>query len=156
MKIITLFVFILIFLSCKQPDSKENITENEFIEIVNGVSKGWNEENAELSAQYFDDDAVYEEPPKQQFYRGKANIFKFFGGIMGRGTPMKMKWHNLAFNEEVQVGFGEYTFARLNQFHGIVVLKFKNGKILKWREYQYKSDLNWTDFTGESEFKTVK
>ena len=65
-----------------------------------------------------------------------------------------MKWHNLAFNEEAQIGFGEYTFEMNSQYHGIVIMQFENGEIVKWREYQYKSELNWKEFTGESGFET--
>ena len=43
-----------------------------------------------------------------------------------------------------------------NQYHGIVIMRFENGKILKWREYQYQSSLDWKDFAGESEFGTEK
>ena len=145
----------IISINCKNMDS-ETIDEEQFIKIVNDIAKGWNEGNAELSARYFDDNAVYEEPPKKQFYKGQNNIYEFFGGEEGFNIPMKMKWHNLAFNTKNQIGFGEYTFSMNNQYHGIVVMKFENGKIIKWREYQYESDLDWKNFTGESEFETFK
>jgi hypothetical protein len=35
-------------------------------------------------------------------------------------------------------------------------MKFEGGKIMKWREYQYKSKLTWDDFAAESRFKTVE
>lgn len=149
-------ILFLLFISISCYINVENINEEEFIKIVNDIAKGWNEGNAELAAQYFDENAVYEEPPKKQFYKGQKNIFEFFGGEKAFEIPMKMKWHNLAFNAKNQIGFGEYTFAMNNQYHGIVVIKFLNGKILKWREYQYQSDLDWKNFTGESEFETFK
>jgi hypothetical protein len=43
-----------------------------------------------------------------------------------------------------------------NQYHGIVTMKFEDGKIVRWREYQYKSNLSWDDFAEESKFKTVE
>lgn len=156
MKPLACALIIFVLLSFRKQMPSDSITKEEFIEILNGVAKGWIDGNAEFSANFFADDAVYEEPPKQQFYRGKEKILSFFDGIMKGDVPLKMKWHNMAFNQEDQVGFGEYTFARLNQFHGIVVIKIKNGKIYKWREYQYKSELNWSDFTGESSFRTIE
>lgn len=149
------FVICFLFPQCSS-DSNETINQKDFISIAANIAKGWNEGNASLAAQYFDEHAVYEEPPGNQIYKGKKEIFEFFGGVDGFEIPMKMKWHNLAFNEENQIGFGEYTFAMNNQYHGIVVMKFENGKIVKWREYQYKSSLSWEDFSKESLFKTVK
>ena len=73
---------------------------------------------------------------------------------MDGDVRLAMKWHNLAFNPGAEIGFGEYTFARLSQFHGIVTVRFKDGRILKWREYQYQSDLPWSDFAGESGFRS--
>src|SRR5687768_11813993 len=81
------------------------LNEKSFVEIATNIAKGWNEGNAAFASQYFDDSAVYEEPPKKQLYKGRKEIFEFFGGDAGFEIPMKMEWHNLAFNEEKQVGF---------------------------------------------------
>jgi hypothetical protein len=65
---------------------------------------------------------------------------------------MQMRWHNVVFDEEAQVGCGEYTFRGRNQFHGIVIVKVEGGEISRWREYQYRSDLDWNAFVGENGF----
>lgn len=129
------------------------MTESDFLDVMSGIAKNWTDSNASLAAGYFHEDAVYEEPPKQQFYRGQKSILEFFQAVMSGDTPLTMVWRNLAFDEKSGVGFGEYTFARLKQFHGIVVIQFRDGKILRWREYQYQSDLPWEDFAGESGFQ---
>ena len=152
---LTIF-FPLIFLMKCSSGNVEVIDEKYFTEVATNIAKGWNEGNAALAAQYFADSSVYEEPPGKQLYKGRKEIFEFFGGEDGFDKPMKMAWHNLAFNEEKQIGFGEYTFAMNNQYHGIVIMKFENGKIVKWREYQYKSNLSWDEFVEESKFKTVE
>jgi hypothetical protein len=136
--------------------STVTLDEKSFTEIATNIAKGWNEGNAAFASQYFDEDAVYEEPPRNQLYKGRKEIFEFFGAETGFERPMRMEWHNLAFNEEKQIGFGEYTFAMNNQYHGVVIMKFEGGKIMKWREYQYKSKLTWDDFAAESRFKTVE
>ena len=51
---------------------------------------------------------------------------------------MKMSRHHLAFNEQEQVGFGEYTFEMHGRYHSIVVVQVESGLIKQWREYQYK------------------
>ncbi len=91
---------------------------------------------------------------RYQLYKGTIELFEFFGGEKGHEIPMKMEWHNTAFNAAAQIGFGEYTFEMNNKYHGIVIMKFENRKIIKWREYQYKSDLDWNDFVKETYFKT--
>jgi hypothetical protein len=65
---------------------------------------------------------------------------------------MQMTWHHMAFNEQEQVGFGEYTFQLNNRYHGIVVVKIESGLIKHWREYQYRSELNWEEFTSHNPF----
>jgi SnoaL-like domain len=149
-------LFPIIFLMNCSSETVEIINGKDFAEIITNIAKGWNEGNAAFAAQYFADSAVYEEPPGKQLYKGRKEIFEFFGGDDGFDKPMKMEWHNLAFNEEKQLGFGEYTFAMNSQYHGIVIMKFENGKIVKWREYQYKSNLRWDDFAEESKFKTME
>lgn len=75
---------------------------------------------------------------------------------MSGGPRLTMIWRNAAFDPGTGVGFGEYTFARLKQFHGIVVLQFREGKIHRWREYQYQSDLPWEDFAAGSGFSSMR
>jgi hypothetical protein len=116
------------------------------------VADGWNESNARKSADCFSADALYIEPPDKQVYRGRDELYEFFGGDKGTDVPMKMTWHHLAFNMETQVGFGEYTFQMHGKYHGMVVVKIENGLIARWREYQYQSDLGWEAFTGYNPF----
>lgn len=127
-------------------------THEDFQSLMIAVSAGWNEGNARKAADCFLENAVYMEPPDSQVYVGREALFDFFGGTKGTDKPMRMVWHHLAFDPTTQVGFGEYTFALNNQYHGVVVVKLQNGKIRSWREYQYKSDLDWQSFTGKGNF----
>lgn len=116
------------------------------------VAAGWNEGNARKAADCFSEDAIYIEPPDKQLYHGRAELHEFFGGDAGTDVPMKMTWHHLAFNVEEQVGFGEYTFQMHRRYHGIVVVKIETGRIQRWREYQYRSALDWEQFTSQNPF----
>jgi hypothetical protein len=127
-------------------------TTEEFRRLMSTVAEGWNEGNARKAAECYTEDAVYTEPPDKQVYVGRKALYEFFGGGKKAEPPMKMVWHHLAFDEEVQLGFGEYTFQMNNRYHGIVVVKVRDGKICNWREYQYKSNLEWKDFVGKNEF----
>lgn len=128
------------------------ISTNEFNQLLQTVADGWNEGNARKAAACFSEDAIYIEPPEKQLYYGRAELYEFFGGDNGTDIPMNMIWHHLAFNEGKQIGFGEYTFQMHGRYHGIVVVKIEAGLIQRWREYQYRSELNWEEFTSHNPF----
>jgi hypothetical protein len=119
----------------------------EFKKLMNTIAEGWNEGNARKSADCFSEEAVYIEPPDKQVHHGRAALYEFFGGDQGPDVPMHMTWHHLAFNEDEQVGFGEYSFRMHGSYHGIVTVKVENHFIKFWREYQYKTDLSWEEFS---------
>jgi ketosteroid isomerase-like protein len=127
-------------------------TAATFHSLMETVAAGWNEGDARKAADCFAEDALYLEPPDRQFYSGRPALYEFFGGATKPEPPMKMTWHQLAFDEESQVGFGEYTFQMNRRYHGVVIVKILGGKIANWREYQYPSDLDWSDFVRKNPF----
>lgn len=134
------------------PGAPDRITAAEFQALLRTVSDGWNEGNARKAADCFTEDAVYSEPPRRQFYRGRAALYEFFGGAQKPDPPMRMTWHHLLFDEKTQVGSGEYTFQMNNRYHGVVMVRIRGGKIANWREYQYQSPLSFEEFAGENLF----
>lgn len=151
-----LVCFCILILECKNSRPQElntSINSTQFKELLNKVSTGWNNNNARAAANCFSEDAVYIEPPNQQLYQGRKELFEFFGGSEGRSSPMKMSWHYIMFDKEEQVGSGEYTFEYRGRLsHGMVVVQISQGKIRRWREYQYRSNSEWPDFIGKSAF----
>jgi ketosteroid isomerase-like protein len=134
------------------PPAKGPLTTDQFKALMRTVSEGWNEGNARKAADCFTEDAVYSEPPRKQFYRGRAQLYEFFGGASRPDPPMKMAWHHLVFDEATQVGAGEYTFEMNNRYHGVVMVRIRDGRIANWREYQYQSTLPFEEFAGENRF----
>jgi ketosteroid isomerase-like protein len=130
----------------------DGMTGAEFRTLMNTIAAGWNEGDARKAADCFAEDAVYSEPPRKQFYRGRAALFEFFGGGQKAEPPMQMVWHHLVFDEATQVGAGEYTFQLNNRYHGVVMVKVRTGRISHWREYQYQSPLPWAEFVNENAF----
>ena len=128
------------------------LATQQFQQLMQTIADGWNEGDARKAADCFSEDAIYVEPPEKQLYHGRAELHEFFGGDSGPALPMKMTWHHLAFNEEEQVGFGEYTFQMHRRYHGIVVVRLEAGLIKHWREYQYRSELDWAEFTSQNPF----
>ena len=128
------------------------LTTSAFHELMQTVAEGWKEGNARKAADCFREDAIYVEPPDKQLYHGRAELYEFFGGDAGTEIPMQMIWHHLAFNEQEQVGFGEYTFQMNSRYHGIVIVSLEAGLIKYWREYQYRSEFSWEEFTSHTPF----
>jgi hypothetical protein len=120
--------------------------------LMNRLAAGWNEENARKAADCFTENAIYSEPPAKQFYRGREALFQFFGRKEGRKGAMKMSWHHLIFNEQKQIGAGEFTFVYGSKVHVVAIIKIERGKISNWREYWYESTLDWEKFIGENRF----
>ncbi len=147
-----LILIIAITLSCDSPQ-RASFDKVAFRDLMHTVAQGWNNGNAAMAANCFNEDAIYIEPPNQQLYKGKEEIFDFFGGEKGRNDPMDMTWHNLIFDEVQQTGTGEYTFKYKGRItHGLVIIQIFKGKIHRWREYQYRTDLEWDEFINESDF----
>ena len=120
--------------------------------LMERVTAGWREGNAAKAAECFTEDALYEEPPKKQFHSGRADLFEFFGGEKGTEKPMHMTWHHLVFDPVTQVGAGEYTFRLNRQYHGVVMVKLRDGRIARWREYQTESSLSFEEFSSATRF----
>jgi ketosteroid isomerase-like protein len=153
LSLIAVIIFALpVWMNINVTSPGDKITAARFKDLMRTVAAGWNEGNAKKAADCYTEDALYVEPPDKQVYVGRKALYEFFGGEKKPDPPMKMTWHHLAFDEESQTGFGEYTFQMNNRYHGIVVVKIKSGKISNWREYQYKSDLEWREFVRKNDF----
>ena len=151
---ITLLGLLAFLVACgnKQVDS-DKISASEFESLLHDLADGWNTGNAQKASNLFTEDAIYIEPPDKQLYRGRNELFTFFGGDSGRAGEMQMTWHHVMFDETKQIGSGEFTFTYGSSVHGMVIIKVKEGKIYRWREYWYESPLEWEEFVGESVFE---
>jgi len=130
-------------------EAAAKIAADDFYRIMNAVAQSRSEGNASKAADMFAEDAVYSNPAGEQTRKGRAAIAKLFGG---KGTTIAVRWHHLLFNEQEQIGAGEFTQEGHRRFHGMVIVKMKNGKISNWREYQLPSNQSWEKFTDENQF----
>ena len=130
-----------------------DLNTHQFEKLLQNLAEGWNTGDAGRAADCFTGDAIYLEPPDKQVYKGREALQAFFEET-ARIAPMQMTWHHLLFDEEKQIGVGEYTFAwNARILHGIVILQLAGGRIKRWREYQYPSSVDWENFVGESAFR---
>jgi hypothetical protein len=121
-----------------------------FRRLLATIATAWIEGDTATALACFTDDARYTEPPDTQHYEGRDALFEFFGG--DDPPPMQMAWHTVLFDENEQMGAAEYTYAGTNTYHGVVVIRLRGDRIANWREYQYRSDLDWEAFTALNPF----
>lgn len=123
-----------------------------FRALLQTVADAWNRGDPRAAADCFAPDAIYMEPPDAQRYDGREALFAFFRGDGSRARAMSMTWHHAAYDPDRGLGFGEYTFSLPGRFtaHGVAVVTIRDGLIATWREYQYRSDLPFEGFAGES------
>jgi len=69
---------------------------------------------------------------------------------------MKMQWHHLVFDEEKQIGAGEYTFEYEIRTHGVAMVQLVGGRIARWREYEVESPLDWEKLAGETRIRSTR
>jgi ketosteroid isomerase-like protein len=124
------------------------MNHEDFVRLMTTIADSWNAGDTRRALACFTDDAVYLEPPDEQRYEGRDELFEFFGG--DDPPPMHMDWHHLVVDGDT--GAGEYTYRGRGQYHGIVIVRCRDGRISHWREYQYVSDLPWEEFVGPSRF----
>jgi len=138
----------------KQPsaDSGKTLTPAEFRDHMKQLADAWNEGDARIAADLFAVDALYGSPPNSRIHEGRQELFEWFGGAHGRPKPMRMEWHHLVFDEEQQIGAGEYTFTYGTRTHGMVLIRFRDRKTANWREYEVESPLDWDEMVGKNNF----
>lgn len=110
------------------------------------LARGWETQDTDLALACFTTDAYYSEPPDIQVYVGHEQLRPYFAALKP-GTIMRFE--SLWFDEEKQMGAGEYTFGSEGQAiadHGVAVVELKDGLIAVWREYQRKGPTEFGKF----------
>ncbi len=77
-----------------------------FVRLMETIAESWNTGDTERALACFTDDAVYMEPPDEQRYEGRDELYEFFGGAAP--PPMHLAWHHLVVDG--YVGVAEYTY----------------------------------------------
>lgn len=137
-------LFILPLLSCQQ--RQDTVDEAHFQKLMNQLAAAWTNQQTQQALDCFTADAVYMQPPDQQFYRGQTQLRAYFGALK-KGTTMK--FHNVWFDAQKQTGAGEFTFGNTltkSAVTGVAVVQLQNGKISFWREYFTKGPLDFQEF----------
>jgi SnoaL-like domain len=128
----------------------ETLDREGFVSLMEGLADAWNRGDSRTALESFTDDAHYVEPPDEQRYEGRDQLFAFFGA--DDPPPMSLAWHHLVFDPELQMGAAEYTYRATSTYHGVTLVRLRDGLIADWREYQYPSDLDWEAFSAGDRF----
>jgi|HubBroStandDraft_4_1064222.scaffolds.fasta_scaffold154525_2 hypothetical protein len=131
--------------------TRDHLSPEDFTSVMHTIQDAWSAGNARTAADCFTENAIYSSPPAHG-HQGRENLYQHFGGAKGLAMPMKVEWHHLIFDSTQQVGMAEFTYRYHLQTNGVVVLKFSNGLISNWREYDVPSDLIWSKFVGPNDF----
>ncbi len=150
---IILTICILTFVSCQKDTG--TIEKSEFIQLMNQLADSWTSQNTDSAIECFASDAVYMQPPDEQFYKGHEQLRPFFGALE-KGTVMK--FHNIWFDKEKQMGAAEFTFGNNGSkkaVTGVTIVTVERGKIKTWREYFIAGPIDFDDFisTENKEWK---
>jgi hypothetical protein len=126
------------------------VDRDGFTTMMTGLADAWNTGDSRAALDLFAEDAHYVEPPDEQHYEGRTQLFEFFG--KDDPPPMSLAWHHLVFDPEQQIGAAEYTYRGTRTYHGITLVRLEDDLIADWREYQYPSDLEWEAFSAGNRF----
>ena len=117
-----------------------------FGDLLRRMADGWNRGVARAVAACFADQLSYSDPLNYSFQR-LDDLFPFFEPPEG-GTH-RVEWHRILFDEVEQTGVAEYTYQGHRRYHGAVIARVEGGKVVHWREWQHRSDLDWDEFVKE-------
>ena len=147
--ILLLFLFGAVCLLLGQTPVPGRIDAIAYHALMQKLADAWSRQDLEAALSCFADDAAYMEPPDIQLYRGKAQLRPYFAALKP-GTYMK--FHNLWFDVDRQIGSGEYSFGHKDKAtaeHGVVVTELKAGRIQFWREYQREGPAEFGSFLSQ-------
>lgn len=141
MKLVVTFLLLVIACADQHP-----FTDREFRTLMQTLAAAWSEQDTQKALACFTPDAVYLQPPAEQFFEGTAQLTAYFGAIQP-GASMVL--HHLWFDEQTQTGVIEFTFGRPTSktaSTGVAVVQINNKKISSWREYFTSGPFDFNEF----------
>jgi len=125
------------------------VTPLEFRALLERLADGWRRRAYDEVAAAFAADVRYADPLRYSF-ADRRSLAAFFAADEGR--PQRMIWHTILFDEERQIGAGEYTYEGTHRYHGVAIVRVEGGLITHWREYQHVDPRPWTEFVAGTGF----
>ncbi|HQU84898.1 MAG TPA: nuclear transport factor 2 family protein [Pyrinomonadaceae bacterium] len=117
--------------------------KKEFKNMLETMAQAWSNRDYEKVSEYFAEKLFYSDSLNYSF-KSKREILDFFKD--DEGFSQNCIFHNVVFDEETQIGTGEYTYRGTFCYHGTAWIKIEDEKIVEWREYQHVSEKNYDDY----------
>ena len=132
-----------------------SLNYDQFVDLMMRLSNAWKDLESETAVTCFTPDAVYIQPPEEQFYTGHAQLLAYFSALKP-GTCLT--YQNIWFNEADQTGCVEFSFGikgRPKADHGTAVVQLRSGLIAHWREYVQPGPADFEEFidTGGKDWR---
>jgi hypothetical protein len=125
------------------------MNRNEFENLLKSLADAWSRRDYNSAASFFAEDVRYGDPLRYSF-GNRAQLQAFFEA--DEGYEQKTVWHTIIFDESIQVAAAEYTYEGTYRYHGVVLIRLKDNKIWRWREYQHIDDRDWKTFVSSTLF----
>jgi hypothetical protein len=125
------------------------MNRNDFELLLKSLADAWSRRDYSSAANFFAEDIRYGDPLRYSF-SNRTHLQEFFEA--DEGYDQKTLWHTIIFDESIQTGAAEYTYEGTHRYHGVVLIRIKDDKILRWREYQHIDDRDWKTFVSSTMF----
>ena len=125
------------------------MTKKQFEDTLRSIAAAWAAKDYNLAASFYAPDIKYGDPTRYT-NDGREELLKFF--VDDEGCDQSTVWHNILFDEDQQLGAAEYTYRGTHRYHGFVLIKVSGDKIIRWREYQHISPLEYEEFVKGTQF----
>ena len=113
------------------------MTSDEFAALISRLRDAWNAGSADGAAACFAERVDYADPTRYRF-TSPGELVPFFEPPPGGHTTT---WHRVLFDERLQTGAVEYTYAGHHRYHGAAFVEVDPGGLIRaWREYQHLDD----------------
>lgn len=125
------------------------MTSAQFTTLLDALAAGWRSRNYAAVANHFADDVQYGDPTRYMLH-GRTQLLEFFSADDDK--PQDVLWHLMMFDEAQQLGAAEYSYDGTLRYHGVALIRVRDGQITHWREYQHTDARGWAKFVGSTVF----
>ncbi len=125
------------------------MTAADFRTMLDALADGWRRRDYAAVASHFAPDVAYGDPTRYQL-AGRIALAAFFEA--DDGLEQHMSWHLVLFDDAQQIGAAEYTYEGTHRYHGVVLVRVRDGLVTHWREYQHTDARAWHDFVDGTRF----
>lgn len=123
------------------------MTGAEFIAMLDSLAEAWARRDYVAAAACFAEDVRYADPLRYDL-AGRSALLAFYQN--DEGHPQRTVWHTRLFDEVQQRGMAEYTYEGTHRYHGVAVIRVRDGLVSHWREYQHIDARSWDAFSAST------